>query len=135
MDKRTLGNVLAVIAIVFFIVAIIGNASNGSHRWVEPCEQAGWIFFVGAVLVLYLETEPATSESEEDMKWVPLAWTFGGIAIVFFLFALVLNLVSSAPHGWFEAIELCGTLAMLVTILAVVMSRCGWHKRSKEMSK
>jgi peptidoglycan/LPS O-acetylase OafA/YrhL len=133
MNKRTLGNVLAVIAILFFIAAIVGNAANGSHRWVEPCEQAGWIFFVGAVLVLYLETERAPSESEEEeMKWAPAAWTFGGIAIVLFLFALVLNRVSTQPHGWYEAIELGGTVAMLVTIIAVVMSRGGWHRRTKE---
>ena len=46
MNKKTLGNVLAILAVLCFVAAIIGMASNGSHRWVEPLQEAsgsGWL--------------------------------------------------------------------------------------------
>jgi peptidoglycan/LPS O-acetylase OafA/YrhL len=135
MNNRKIGNTLAVIALIFFVVAIIGNAVSGSHRWVETFEEAGWIFFVATILVLYLETDRVPAEEKpEYAKWVPVAWTFGVIAIALFLFALVANLAMSVQKSWVEAVELAGVVAMLVTIVSAIMSRGGWRKSAKEMS-
>ena len=84
MKKRTLGNVLAVLAVLCFLVAIIGMAISGSHRWVEPLEELGWIFFVGCLLVLYLASAPETTL---NLQWAKAAWAFGALSIALLLAA------------------------------------------------
>ena len=132
MDRRTLGNMLAVLAILCFIAAIIGMAISGSHRWVEPLEEAGWMFFVGCVLVLYLMVEPDSVEAENlNPKWATAAWAFGALSIALLLTAFIANLAAVIYRYWFEAIETAGLVAMVLTIISAVMAR-GGLSRPKE---
>lgn len=125
MNNRTLGNVLAILALLCFIVAIIGMAINGSPRWVEPVEQLGWIFFTACVLALYLLG--GTGEEDEPLKpqWANAAWAFGALAIALLVAALVANLASSTYKYWFEAIETAGLVCMVMTVISAVMARGG----------
>src|SRR5659263_270364 len=93
MDTRKFGNALAVVALVFFVVAIIGTAAGGSHLWVEAFEAAGWMFFVGTILVLYLETDRLPEEERAKYAgWTAAAWGFGVLAIVLFFISMIANL-------------------------------------------
>lgn len=130
MNRRTIGNVLAVIALLCFVAAIIGMASNGSHRWVEPLEEAGWMLFTGCVLVLYLMAGPPTEEPL-NAKWVRAAWAFGGLALALLLIAFISNLASQQYKYWFKAIETAGLVAMVLTIISAVMARGGWGRAEK----
>lgn len=127
MSKRTLGNALAVIALLCFVAAIIGMAISGSHRWVEPLEEAGWMFFTGCVLVLYLVVP---SEGQLNQKWVSAAWGLGALAIALLLAAFIANIAAQSYKYWFEAIETAGLVAMVMTIIASIMARGGWGKSS-----
>lgn len=127
MSKRTLGNALAVIAMLCFVAAIIGMAISGSHRWVEPLEEAGWMFFTGCVLVLYLVVP---SEGQLNQKWVSAAWGLGALAIALLLAAFIANIAAQSYKYWFEAIETAGLVAMVLTIIASIMARGGWGKSS-----
>jgi hypothetical protein len=127
MSKRTLGNALAVIALLCFVAAIIGMAISGSHRWVEPLEEAGWMFFTGCVLVLYLVVP---SEGQLNQKWVSAAWGLGALAIALLLAAFIANIAAQSYKYWFEAIETAGLVAMVLTIIASIMARGGWGKSS-----
>ncbi len=127
MDKRALGNWLALLAIVFIIVAIIGGIAGGSHRWVEPFEQAGWMCLVGCILVLYLVVDSEQAEAGKNSAQLrTAAWVFGAVAIVLFAVGLIANGSLVVPRHWFEAVELAGILATLGTIVTAIMSRGGW---------
>jgi len=123
MKKRTLGNVLAVLAVLCFLVAIIGMAISGSHRWVEPLEELGWIFFVGCLLVLYLASAPETTL---NLQWAKAAWAFGALSIALLLAAFIANIAAVTYRYWFEAIETAGVVAMLATVLCAITARGGW---------
>jgi hypothetical protein len=125
MSKRNIGNALAVIALLCFVAAIIGMAMSGSHRWVEPLEEAGWMFFTGCVLVLYLVVP---WEGELNQKWVTAAWALGAVAIALLLASLVANLAAQQYKYWFEAIETSGLVFMVLTIIAAIMARGGLGK-------
>ena len=125
MSKRNIGNALAVIALLCFVAAIIGMAISGSHRWVEPLEEAGWMFFTGCVLVLYLVVP---WEGELNQKWVTAAWALGAVAIALLLASLVANLAAQQYKYWFEAIETSGLVFMVLTIIAAIMARGGLGK-------
>jgi len=132
MNRRTLGNMLAVIALLCFVAAIIGMAISGSHRWVEPAEEAGWMFFVGCVLVLYLVVEPDSAEAENlNAKWANAAWAFGALSIALLLAAFIANLAAVTYRYWFEAIETAGLVSMAFTVICAVMARGGLG-RAKE---
>ena len=128
MNKRTIGNALAIIALLCFVAAIIGMAMSGSHRWVEPVEEAGWMFFTGCVMILYLVVP---SGEELNKKWVKAAWALGGVAIALLLVSFIANLSAQQYKYWFEAIETSGLVFMVLTIIAAVMSRGGWGKQSE----
>jgi phosphatidylglycerophosphate synthase len=128
MSKRNIGNALAVIALLCFIVAIIGMAMSGSHRWVEPLEEAGWMFFTGCVLVFYLVVP---WEGELNQKWVSAAWVLGAVAIALLLASFVTNLAAQQYKYWFEAIETSGLVFMVLTIIAAIMARGGWGKQAE----
>jgi predicted tellurium resistance membrane protein TerC len=119
MNYRRIGNLLAVAALTFFVVAIIGNAVGGSHRWVEPFEQAGWIFFVCSFLVLFLLANP----DAVDPLWSRRAWVLGVIAILLFFIGIVINAVSAHEKSWYEALEVAGSLFTLFAILAAITAR------------
>lgn len=128
MSKRNIGNALAVIALLCFVAAIIGMAMSGSHRWVEPLEEAGWMFFTGCVLVLYLVVP---WEGELNQKWVTAAWALGAVAIALLLASLVANLAAQQYKYWFEAIETSGLVFMVLTIIAAIMARGGLGKSAE----
>ncbi len=124
MKNKQIGNLFAVLAILCFVIAIIGMAAGGSHRWVEPVEELGWIFFVGCVLAFFLLPERgAASGPSLDPSWVRIAWGAGAVAIALLLAALVGNLASTHYKYWLEALETAGLLGMFVTVLAAVMAR------------
>ncbi len=56
MDNKKLGFGLLAVTGVCWIVTTIGMIIGGSHRWTEPVQQLGWMFFVTGFLVLYLQT-------------------------------------------------------------------------------
>jgi len=127
MDKKAFGNWLALIAIVCIIVAIIGGLAGGSHRWVEPFEQAGWMFLVGCILVQYVVGDREQVETGKNSAQLrAAAWAFGALAIVLFAVGLIANASLVVPRRWFEPVELAGILATLVTIVTAIMSRGGW---------
>ena len=132
MSKRNIGNALAVIALLCFVAAIIGMAMNsgigGAHRWVEPFEAAGWMFFTGCVLVLYLVVPP---EGELDQKWVSVAWAFGAVAIALLLVSFIANVAAQQYKYWFEAIETSGLVFMVLTIITAIMARGGLGKSAE----
>lgn len=132
MNNRTLGNVLAGLALACFVVAIIGMAASGSHRWVEPMEQLGWIFFTGCVLSLYLLGEPDEAAEPLNSAWSNAAWAFGGLAIALLLTAFVANIASMVYKYWFEAIETAGLVCMAMTVISAVMAKGGLSPRSKK---
>lgn len=123
MNKRTLGNVLAVLALLCFVAAIIGMATTSTHRWVEPVEELGWIFFTGCVLVLFLLAEPAEDSEPLIASWANAAWAAGALAIAFLGAAFIANIISVTYRYWFEAIETAGLVCMAVTVIAAVMAR------------
>ena len=130
MDKKALANGLALIAIFFIMVAIIGGLAGGSHRWVEPFEQAGWMFMVGSILVMYAVPDGEQVETVKNSAQLrAAAWAFGAVAIVMFAVGLIANASLVVPRRWFEPVELAGILATLVTIVTAVMSRGGWRAR------
>jgi cell division protein FtsW (lipid II flippase) len=129
MDYRKLGNTFAVIALVLFMVSLIGMVSNGSHRWVEPFQQAGWICFVIAMLVLYLLTPEA---ADNDPMWANAAWVFGGLAILLFLSGMIVNAATVIDRSWYEALEAGGSIATLLTIVTALYSRHGWKRKETE---
>ena len=120
MNKRNLGNVLAAIALLCFIGAIIGMAMSASHRWVEPLEEAGWMFFTGCILVYYLVVP---YEGELNQKWVSAAWGLGALSIALLLAAFIANVAAAHYKYWFEAIETAGLVAMVLTIISCMMAR------------
>lgn len=129
MDKKTLGNVLGVLAAIFFAIAIIGMATHGSHRWVEPFEEAGWLLFVGCVLALYLMARQAPEDAGPGArKWESAAWGFGALAVVLFVVAIISNAAMATSESWVEAVELAGVLAMLVTIISAIYARGGFGR-------
>jgi peptidoglycan/LPS O-acetylase OafA/YrhL len=121
MNNRRFGNVLAGVALICFLVAIIGMAMGGSHRWVEPVEELGWMFFTGCVLVLYLMADK-DPDNPMDPRWVQAAWGFGILAIVLLFAAFIANIASAAYHYWFEALETAGLVCMVLTIISAVMA-------------
>ncbi|MHB8894617.1 MAG: hypothetical protein ACYC99_05470 [Candidatus Geothermincolia bacterium] len=126
MNKRMLGNVLAVIALLCFITAIIGMAIGGSHRWVEPLEELGWIFFTGCVLILYLVVGPAEGAGPLRSSWANAAWAFGALTLALLITAFIANVAAVQYKYWFEAIDTAGLVCMVVTIISAVMARGGF---------
>jgi membrane-associated phospholipid phosphatase len=126
MDKKKLGLGLLAVTGVCFVVTIIGMIIGGSHRWTEPVQQLGWIFFIAGFLVLYLQTGREIIRP----KFANLAWLAGAVAIALFSVALVLNVASEVYKSWFEAFEAAGSMAMVVTVMSAIWSVGGWEKPS-----
>lgn len=114
--------VFAVIAIICFAVAIVGMGSSSSHRWVEPFEEAGWLFFVGVVLVVYLGNRTPDISLSRYSGLEKMAWVIGVLSAALFIFAIIASATTAAAAHptWIEAIELAGILLMLVLIIIVV---------------
>lgn len=122
MDNRKLGFGLLAVTGVCWIVTTIGMIIGGSHRWIEPFQQLGWMFFVAGFLVMYLQTGREITKP----RLANLAWLAGAVAIGLFLVALILNVASEAEKTWFEAFEAAGTIAMTVTVISAIWSVGGW---------
>jgi FtsH-binding integral membrane protein len=128
MDYRKLGLGLLGVTFVCMAVTIIGMISGGSHRWTEPFQQLGWMFFIAGFLVLYLKTGREIIRP----KLANLAWLAGVIGMVLFLVALVLNVASETYETWFEAVEAAGTIAMMVSVMSAIWSVGGWEKSAED---
>ena len=126
MDYKKLGLGLLAVTGVCWVVTIIGMIIGGSHRWTEPVQQLGWIFFIAGFLVLYL----LTGREIIRPQLANLAWLAGAVAITFFFVALILNVVSVAYKSWFEAFEAAGSIAMVVTVMSAIWSVGGWGSTS-----
>lgn len=126
MDNKKLGLGLLAVTFACWIVTMTGMIIGGSHRWVEPFQQVGWIFFIGGFLVLYLRT------GREIIRpnMAKLAWGAGAVAVVLFLLSLVFNAASVAYKTWYEAFEAAGSIAMLVTVMSAIWSVGGWKTTS-----
>ena len=124
MDNKKLGLGLLAVTGACWVVAIIGMINGGSqfHRWTEPFQQLGWIFFIAGFLVLYL----LTGREIVRPQLANLAWLAGAVAIALFLVALILNAVSAEYKSWFEAFETGASIAMLVSIMTAIWSVGGW---------
>jgi hypothetical protein len=123
MDYKKLGFGLLAVTGACFVVTIIGMLLGGSHRWTEPLQQLGWIFFIAGFLVLYL----LTGREIIRPQLANLAWLAGAIAIGLFFVSLILNVASVAYKSWFEAFEAAGSMAMLVSIMCAIWSVGGWE--------
>lgn len=122
MDNKKLGLGLLAVTGACWVVTIIGMIIGGSHRWTEPFQQLGWIFFIAGFLVLYL----LTGREIIKPRLANLAWLAGAVAIALFLVALIANVASEAFKSWFEAFEAAGSMAMLVSIMSAIWSVGGW---------
>ena len=128
MDYRKLGLGLLGVTFVCMTVTIIGMIIGGSHRWTEPFQQLGWMFFIAGFLVMYLKTGREIIRPQ----MANLAWLAGVIGMVLFLVALVLNVASEAYETWFEAVEAVGTIAVMVSVMSAIWSVGGWEKSDQE---
>ena len=128
MDKKKLGLGLLAVTGVCWVVTMIGMFSGGSHRWIEPFQQLGWMFFIGGFLVLYLQTGREIIRPQ----LANLAWWAGAAAIALFFVALILNAVSDIPKSWYEAFEAAGSIAMVVTVMSAIWSVGGWGSASEQ---
>lgn len=126
MADKKLGLGLLAVSGVCWVVTITGMIAGGSHRWTEPFQQLGWIFFIAGFLVLYL----LTGREVIRPQLARLAWLAGAVAITLFLVALVLNASSVVYKSWFEAFESAGSIAMLVTVMSAIWSVGGWGSTS-----
>jgi hypothetical protein len=126
MDNKKLGLGLLAVTGACWAVTIIGMIIGGSHRWTEPFQQLGWIFFMAGFLVLYL----LTGREIIRPQLANLAWLAGAVAITLFLVALILNAASVVYKSWFEAFETAGSIAMLVSIMSAIWSVGGWGSTS-----
>jgi len=123
MNRRMLGNALGAIALLCFIAAIIGMAIGGSHRWVEPIEELGWMFFTGCALVLLLMADSSGEARTVKSGWVNAAWACGSLAIALLLTAFIANVLSIHYRYWFEAIDTAGLVFMAATVVSAVLAR------------
>ena len=126
MDNKKLGLGLLAVTGACWVVTIIGMIIGGSHRWTEPFQQLGWIFFMAGFLVLYL----LTGREIIRPRLANLAWLAGAVAITLFLVALILNAASVVYKSWFEAFEAAGSIAMLVSVMSAIWSVGGWGSTS-----
>ena len=126
MDNKKLGLGLLAVTGACWVVTIIGMIIGGSHRWTEPFQQLGWIFFMAGFLVLYL----LTGREIIRPRLANLAWLAGAVAITLFLVALILNVASVVYKSWFEAFEAAGSIAMLVSVMSAIWSVGGWGSTS-----
>ncbi len=126
MDNRKLGLGLLAVTGACWVVTIIGMIIGGSHRWTEPFQQLGWIFFIAGFLVLYL----LTGREITKPQLAKVAWLAGAVAIALFLVALISNVASEEFKSWFEAFEAAGSMAMLVSIMTAIWSVGGWASTS-----
>lgn len=126
MDNKKLGLGLLAVTGACWVVTIIGMIIGGSHRWTEPFQQLGWIFFIAGFLVLYL----LTGREIKRPNMANLAWGAGAVAIVLFLLTLIFNVASVAYKSWFEAFEAAGSIAMVATVMSAIWSVGGWESTS-----
>lgn len=126
MDNRKLGLGLLAVTGACWVVTIIGMIIGGSHRWTEPFQQLGWIFFIAGFLVLYL----LTGREITKPQLAKVAWLAGAVAIALFLVALISNVASEEFKSWFEAFETAASMAMLVSIMTAIWSVGGWASTS-----
>ena len=126
MDNKKLGLGLLAVTGACWVVTIIGMIIGGSHRWTEPFQQLGWIFFMAGFLVLYL----LTGREIIRPRLANLAWLAGAVAMTLFLVALILNAASVVYKSWFEAFEAAGSIAMLVSVMSAIWSVGGWGSTS-----
>jgi FtsH-binding integral membrane protein len=124
MDNKKLGFGLLAVTGVCWVITIIGMIIGGSHRWTEPLQQLGWMFFVAGFLVLYLQTGREITKP----RLANLAWLAGAVAIGLFLVALILNVTSEAYKSWFEAFETAASIAMVVSVMSAIWSVGGWTR-------
>ncbi|MFH1150360.1 MAG: hypothetical protein V1748_07790 [Actinomycetota bacterium] len=114
---------LAALIVVLFLIAIIGQFSNGSARWVQSVEAAGWICFVVLVAADYLLDRGPEFEGKEYTTLEKVAWACGALSIVSFAISLVAYAASTSPATWMEAAQLCGMLFMLGLLILSIYSR------------
>ena len=108
------------------MVTIIGMAFGGPHRWSDPFQQLGWIFFIAGFLVMYM----LTGREITRPRLANLAWLAGVVSIVLFLVALIFNVASDIYKSWFEAFEAAASIAMVVTVISAIWSAGGWERSS-----
>jgi len=127
--------VLAICTIVLFVIAIIGMFANSSQRWVEPVQEAGWIFLVLLIVVDYLLDRGPEYKGAAYTTPEKVAWGFAAAAIACMLVAIVASVASETRDSWVEAFEAVGILCNLVLILIVVTVRRGRIKEESGPAK
>ena len=127
--------VLALCTIVLFVVAIIGMFTSSSHRWVEPVQEAGWIFFVLLIVATYLLDRGPEYKGAAYTTPEKVAWGFAAAAIACMLVAIIASVASETRDSWVEAVETAGVLCNLVLILIVVTVRRGRIKEESGPAK
>lgn len=129
MYRKITLNVLGAATIALFVAAIIGMAVQGSHRWVQPLEQAAWIAFILTVISLFLFAVPGKSKLRVVSEmWKRRALVAAVIATAIFIASLIAYAVSAKPYAWIEALELAGILMMVATVISCVMATGGFGR-------
>ena len=118
-----------------FVASIIGMFSSSSPRWVEPVQEAGWIFFALLIVVTYLLDRKPEQKGAAYSTPEKVAWGFAAAAIACMLVAIVASAASETRGSWVEAVETAGTLCNLVLILIVVIVRRGRIKEESGPAK
>jgi peptidoglycan/LPS O-acetylase OafA/YrhL len=118
-----------------FVASIIGMFSSSSPRWVEPVQEAGWIFFVLLLVMTYLLDRGPEYKGAAYATPEKVAWGFAAAAIASMLIAIIAGVASETRDSWVEAVEMVGTLCSLGLILIVVTIRRGRMKEESGPAK
>jgi purine-cytosine permease-like protein len=127
--------VLAVFTIVLFAIAIVGMFADSSPRWVEPVQEAGWIFLILLIVVDYLLDRGPEYKGAAYSTPEKVAWGFAAAAIACMLVAIIGSVASETRGYWVEAFEAAGILCNLGLILIVVTRQRGRIKKESGPAK
>lgn len=121
-SMRTAGLAFLGVTFACWIVTIIGMFTNGSHKWTQPFQILGWIFFIAGFLVLYL----LTGREIVRPGFASAAWATGAMTIGLLAASLVIYATSSALEIWYEGLETVAYFVMLASIMSAIWSVGGW---------
>ena len=122
MSRNTI-LVIAAIGITFFLASLVGLFAEGSPRWVQSTQSAGWICFVVLMMGVYLLDRGPEYEGKQYTTLEQAAWACGAVSLVLFAVSLIAYAASSSPASWMEAVQVCAIMFMVALVITGVLSR------------